>query len=94
MAAKNSKGLVIVQVERIAAAGSLNPRDVKIPGLSSTRIVVATPEHHAKHMRPSTTSLLCPARCVRRSIAYRRFLFDERKVIARRCASSCRSEIV
>ena len=48
MAAKNSKGLVIVQVERIAAVGSLSPRDVKIPGALVDCIVVAAPEHHAQ----------------------------------------------
>ena len=32
MAAKNSKGLVIVQVERIAAAGTLEPTARKDPG--------------------------------------------------------------
>ncbi len=31
MAAKNSRGFVIAQVERIAAADSLNPREVQIP---------------------------------------------------------------
>ena len=46
MAAKNSGGLVIVQVERLAPAGSLSPRAVKIPGALVDCVAVARPEHH------------------------------------------------
>src|SRR5215831_14119022 len=46
MAAHNSGGRVIVQVERIADRGSLNPRQVKIPGILVDCVVMAKPEHH------------------------------------------------
>src|SRR6478736_4833160 len=46
MAVRNSDGLVIAQVERIAERGSLNPRQVKIPGVFVDCVVLAKPEHH------------------------------------------------
>jgi propionate CoA-transferase len=45
-AAHNSGGLVIVQVERIAARGTLCSRDVVIPSLLVDAIVVSEPENH------------------------------------------------
>jgi propionate CoA-transferase len=45
-AAKNSGGFVIVQVERIAEGGSLNARQVKIPGIMVDCVVKAKPEYH------------------------------------------------
>jgi propionate CoA-transferase len=46
MAAKNSGGVVIVQVERMVARHGLNPRDVVIPGALVDAVVVAAPENH------------------------------------------------
>ncbi len=46
MAARNSGGKVIVQVERIAEQGTLNPREVKIPGIFVDYVVVAELENH------------------------------------------------
>ncbi len=46
MAAKNSNGLVLAQVERVCDRGALPMRQVKIPGIMIDCVAVATPENH------------------------------------------------
>ncbi len=85
MAAKNSGGIVIVQVERIAAAGSLHPRSVVVPGALVDCVVQAPPELHPQtygtYYNPAYSGEL---RMPLESMAPAKL--DERKIIARRCA--------
>jgi propionate CoA-transferase len=85
-AAHNSGGIVIVQVERIAERGSLNPRQVKIPGILVDYVVVTEkPEYHMQ----TFAELYSPAfsgemRVPMSSIP--KMELSERKIIARRAA--------
>ena len=48
MAAKNSGGVVIAQVERIVPAKTLSPRMVEVPSAMIDAIVLAKPENHVQ----------------------------------------------
>ncbi len=85
VAARNSHGFVICQVERVAAEGSLDARNVRIPGVLVDAVVVAEPEYNMQtygttynpalsgEIRiPATTLPTLP--------------LDDKKVIARRAA--------
>ena len=85
MAAKNSGGYVICQVERIAAGGSLKAKDVQIPGVMVDCVVLAEEEHHMQsygsHYNPAFSGeIKIPLDSLERPA------LDERKVIARRSA--------
>ncbi len=85
LAARNSGGVVLCQVERVAQSGSLDARRVRIPGLFVDAVIVARPENHMQNygtqynpalsgeVRVPLESLPAPP-------------LDEKKVIARRAA--------
>lgn len=85
MATKNSGGLTIVQVERIAERGSLNPRQVKLPAILVDCIVVAEPEHHMQTFGTSYNAAFSSEIRVPLD-ALAPLPLDERKIIARRAA--------
>lgn len=85
-AAHNCGGIVIVQVEYLAKADSLNPKDVKIPGILVDYVVQATDpmacwQAEGVYWEPAFSGQI---RKPVKSIAP--IPLDERKVIARRCA--------
>jgi propionate CoA-transferase len=86
MAAHNSGGIVIAQVERIAERGSLNPRQVKIPGVLVDCVVVAEkPEHHMQtFVTQYSAAFAGEIRVPMNTLAP--MPLSERKVIARRAA--------
>jgi propionate CoA-transferase len=93
MAAHNSGGLVIVQVERVAERGSLNPRQVKIPGILVDCVVVATPEHHRQTFATDfSPAFACEIRVP--ADESQSFPLGIRKVMARRAAMELHSNDV
>ena len=93
-AARNSGGIVIVQVERLAEAGTLNARDVKIPGIMVDCVVVAEqPEHHWQTFdTPYNPAFSGEIRVPMGSMAP--MPLNERKIIARRAALELRPNSV
>nr|WP_198320825.1 malonate decarboxylase subunit alpha [Azohydromonas aeria] len=96
MAARNSGGLVIVQVERLAERGSLHPRHVKIPGVLVDCVVVAEqPEYHmqtfAEPYNPAYAGeVRQPAQRVAPHADTGSSTLDARRIIARRAALELR----
>jgi propionate CoA-transferase len=86
MAAHNSGGIVIAQVERLAERGSLNPRQVKIPGVLVDCVVLAEkPEHHMQtFVTQYSAAFAGEIRVPANTLAP--MAMSERKLIARRAA--------
>ncbi|HZW12780.1 MAG TPA: acyl CoA:acetate/3-ketoacid CoA transferase [Noviherbaspirillum sp.] len=84
MAAHNSGGIVIAQVERIAESGSLNPRQVKIPGILVDCVVVAEKSEYQMQtfVEPYSAAFASEMRVPLSSI--QPMEMNERKIIARR----------
>ena len=85
MAARNSGGIVIAQVEKVVKKGNLNSKDVKVPGIMVNYIVLAAPENHwqtfGERFNPAySEGTKIPAENVAP------MKMSERKIIARRAA--------
>jgi len=93
-AVHNSGGIVIVQVERIAAVNSLNPRQVKIPGIMVDCVVVAEkPEYHMQTFLEDYNPAFSGE--IRAVISKSQAMpLNVRKIIARRAAMELRANDV
>lgn len=93
-AAKNSGGIVIAQVKNIAKAGTLNPKDVRIPGVLVDYVVQATdPANHwqteGEYFEPAFSGQIKKPLDALPSMP-----FNEKKVLCRRCAMEIRKGYV
>ena len=85
LAARNSGGVVLCQVERIAQAGSLDARRVRVPSIFVDCVIVAEPEYHMQNYGTRYNPALSGE--VRMPLeALAPLPLDEKKVIARRAA--------
>jgi propionate CoA-transferase len=86
LAARNSSGVVLCQVERPAEANSLDPRAVRVPGIMVDAAVVAEPEQHMQTYGTQYNPGLSGETRVPLAHQITLVELDEKKVIARRAA--------
>lgn len=93
-AVRNSGGVVIVQVERVAERGTLHPKDVKVPGIMVDCVVVCEePRHHWQTFStPYSPAYSGEIRVPMGGIEP--MPLSERKIIARRAAFELRPNSV
>jgi propionate CoA-transferase len=94
MAVRNSGGVVIAQVERIAESGTLNPRQVKVPGILVDCVVLAEKEEHHWQTFATRYNPAFSAEIRERMAAIPAMAMSERKLIARRAALELRPNAV
>ena len=93
MAVRNSGGIVLAQVERIADRHTLNPRQVKVPGVLVDCVVVAKPENHWQTFcEPYSPAFSAEIRVP--ASAIEAMPMSARKIIARRAALELRPNSV
>lgn len=86
MAAKNNGGIVIVQVEEVVGCGSLDPKEIRIPGMLVDYVTLAGP---GNHMQICGNTQYDPAVSAEKRVPageIEPMPLDVRKVIARRAA--------
>jgi len=93
-AAKNSGGIVIAQVEHIARPGTLNPKDVRVPGILVDYIVKCdNPENHFQtegvYYNPSFSGAIKVPLSAIPPVE-----LNERKIIARRAAMELAPDVI
>jgi propionate CoA-transferase len=86
LAARNSSGVVLCQVERPAEANSLDARAVRVPGIMVDAAVVAEPEQHMQTYGTQYNPALSGETRVPLAHQLTSLELDEKKVIARRAA--------
>lgn len=92
-AAKNSGGVVIVQVERVTNRHRVHPQMVKIPGTMVDCVVVADPlHHHQTFLEPYNPAYTGETEVPAGSLSA--MPLDERKIVARRAAGFLKMDSV
>jgi propionate CoA-transferase len=84
-ATKNSGGIVIVQVEYVTKAGTLKPKDVRIPGILVDYVVQATFEEASWQTEGTYFNPAFSGQIKQPIGAIEPMPFDIKKIIARRC---------
>ncbi|WP_312419844.1 acyl CoA:acetate/3-ketoacid CoA transferase [Anaerospora hongkongensis] len=93
-AVKNSGGKVIVQVEKVVRAGTLNPHLVKIPGIYVTAVVVAQPCDHEQSLGCGYDPAISGEVTIPTGKAQSDTELSTKKIIARRAAMELKKNVV